>query len=320
MAETDTIEELITSFNELNSSVIEELDNEPSPLEFMRFVAKNTPFVIRGGAKEWTATKKWNAAYLRQTLKGHTVNVAVTPYGNADAPTLDTEGRIVFAKPHEEDQAFEELIDYLTGQERDPSSKPLEVRYAQTREYPFFYPPTSGPKSYVSGQKMTTYAMTLEQDPDAINMWIGNSFSTTAMHRDNYENIYVQIAGQKHFVLLPALCQPCINEQELRPASYAREGGNLVLKMDDGDGVPFAVWDPDRPHANKTKYSLLAQPMRVTLNPGDMLYLPAMWYHKVSQSCSDDGICVAVNYWYDMDFSGPLYPLTSFVRDMSRQI
>jgi len=21
-------------------------------------------------------------------------------------------------------------------------------------------------------------------------------------------------------------------------------------------------------------------------------------YHKVSQSCSDDGICVAVNYWY----------------------
>ncbi|KAM0813766.1 putative Phospholipase [Seiridium cardinale] len=318
MAETDTIEELITSFNELNSSVIEELDNEPSPLEFMRFVAKNTPFVIRGGAKEWTATKKWNAAYLRQTLKGHTVNVAVTPYGNADAPTLDTEGRIVFAKPHEEDQAFEELIDYLTGQERDPSSKPLEVRYAQTQndnlrhEYVSLFSETL---------KSIAFArIALEQDPDAINMWIGNSFSTTAMHRDNYENIYVQIAGQKHFVLLPALCQPCINEQELRPASYAREGGNLVLKMDDGDGVPFAVWDPDRPHANKTKYSLLAQPMRVTLNPGDMLYLPAMWYHKVSQSCSDDGICVAVNYWYDMDFSGPLYPLTSFVRDMSRQI
>lgn len=63
-------------------------------------------------------------------------------------------------------------------------------------------------------------------------------------------------------------------------------------------------------------------------------------YHKVSQSCSEDGICVAVNYWYakydesshmtpvnlakafhryDMEFSGPLYPATSFVRSVSLQ-
>lgn len=108
-------------------------------------------------------------------------------------------------------------------------------------------------------------------------MWIGNSYSTTAMHRDNYENIYVQIAGQKHFVLLPALCQPCINEQDLRPTTYVRQGDDLVLKTEDGDNVPFAIWNPDRPHANQTKYSHLAVPMRVTLNPGDMLYLPAMW-------------------------------------------
>lgn len=119
----------------------------------------------------------------------------------------------------------------------------------------------------------------LEKEPDAINMWIGNSHSTTAMHRDNYENIYVQVAGQKHFVLLPAVCQPCINEQELSPASYARKGDDLVLHMeeDDAEKVPFAIWNPDRPHAHTTKYSHLAEPMRVTLNPGDMLYLPAMW-------------------------------------------
>lgn len=65
----------------------------------------------------------------------------------------------------------------------------------------------------------------------------------------------------------------------------------------EADAVPFATWDPDRPDENATQYSGLAQPMRVTLEPGDMLYLPAMWYHKVLQSCSDEGICVAVNYW-----------------------
>ncbi|ETS80112.1 hypothetical protein PFICI_07641 [Pestalotiopsis fici W106-1] len=313
----DTLQELIVSYNELNSSVIEELDEEPSPLEFMRFVAKNTPFVIRNGAKDWPATKQWNVEYLREALRGHQVNVAITPYGNADAPTLYADDNTVFAKPHEEDQPFEDFIDYLTKQELESPIDPVEVRYAQTQndnlrhEYSSLFSETL--------RSIPFARIALEKEPDAINMWVGNSFSTTAMHRDNYENIYVQIAGQKHFVLLPALCQPCINEQDLRPAIYVRDGDKLELKLEDGPHVPFAVWDPDRSHANTTRYSHLAQPMRVTLNPGDMLYLPAMWYHKVSQSCSEEGLCVAVNYWYDMDFSGPLYPLTSFVRDTARQ-
>lgn len=47
-----------------------------------------------------------------------------------------------------------------------------------------------------------------------------------------------------------------------------------------------------------------------------MLYLPALWYHKVAQSVDNEGVCVAVNYWYDMDFTGPLYPLSTFVRSV----
>jgi peptidyl-lysine (3S)-dioxygenase / protease len=110
------------------------------------------------------------------------------------------------------------------------------------------------------------------------------------MHKDNYENIYVQVTGRKHFVLLPPVCHPCVNEQELRPATYSRASGALELALDDegengpggvaggqGEAVPFATWDPDEPDVNATGYSTLARPMRVTLLPGDMLYLPAMW-------------------------------------------
>lgn len=77
----DPVAELITTYNELNSSVVQELDDEPSPLEFMRYVARSTPFVVRKGAAHWTATKTWTADYLGQFLRHDHVNVAVTPKG-----------------------------------------------------------------------------------------------------------------------------------------------------------------------------------------------------------------------------------------------
>ena len=77
----DPIAELITTWNELNSAAITEFDEEPSPLEFMRYVARNTPFVVRGAAAGWKATQMWSVAFLGDLLAGETVNVAVTPIG-----------------------------------------------------------------------------------------------------------------------------------------------------------------------------------------------------------------------------------------------
>jgi jumonji domain-containing protein 7 len=128
----------------------------------------------------------------------------------------------------------------------------------------------------------------LERDPDAINFWLGNSRSTTALHKDPYENIYVQVLGQKHFVLLPPVASACVNNQEHPAATYqvaetssgvAIESINLQPVLDEPPStVPFATWDPDMPEQNATAFSSLVTPLSVTLAPGDMLYLPAMWW------------------------------------------
>jgi peptidyl-lysine (3S)-dioxygenase / protease len=114
-------------------------------------------------------------------------------------------------------------------------------------------------------------------------LWIGNARSTTALHKDNYENIYVQVRGRKHFVLLPPVEMPCVNEQPLPLARYEpKKDSNhhdlsLVIASDEAsDLVPVATWDPDDPNVRKSSFSDLANPLRVTLNEGDMLYLPAM--------------------------------------------
>lgn len=77
----DPIATMIETYHELNASVIDELFEEPSPLEFMQYVARNRPFVIRKGASDWKAVREWSAEYLLDTVGDEEVNVAVTPFG-----------------------------------------------------------------------------------------------------------------------------------------------------------------------------------------------------------------------------------------------
>lgn len=73
--------ELIDTYHELNSTEIQELKEVPSPLEFMRHVSKNRPFVAREATVGWAACKKWTADYLVQVMGDQLVNVAMTPHG-----------------------------------------------------------------------------------------------------------------------------------------------------------------------------------------------------------------------------------------------
>jgi jumonji domain-containing protein 7 len=75
------VRELITTYDELNSSLVDELYEEPSALEFMQYVARNRPFVVRKGAEDWTAVQKWDSHYLLNVLGDSPVNVAITPFG-----------------------------------------------------------------------------------------------------------------------------------------------------------------------------------------------------------------------------------------------
>ena len=118
-------------------------------------------------------------------------------------------------------------------------------------------------------------SMAFQKEPDAINLWIGNKDSTTALHRDNYENVYCQILGSKHFVLLAPVETACVNEQFLPSATYAAD---MSLNPDRHPAqVPHALWDPDKPEENSTRFSSLSRPIRIRLDPGDILYLPACW-------------------------------------------
>ncbi|KAL1302367.1 hypothetical protein AAFC00_002770 [Neodothiora populina] len=328
--------DLLSTYQDLNPNVADEIHEEPSPLEFMQYVARNRPLIIRGGAESFKAYRDWGAAYLTDVVGECDVNVSVTPFGNADSILTERDGSLSFVKPYEQTEKFRDLISYIQNQSMSHDDHG-PVKYGQTQndnlrnEYASLFTdvPEKGPPFA---------RIALQRAPEAINFWLGNARSVTSLHRDNYENIYAQVRGRKHFVLLPPVASVAVNEQALPSRTYvlteeaARlrddtglaeiKTGDLEARLDgegeEGELVRWALWDPDVPGQSGTPYSEHVRPMKVTLNEGDLLYLPALWYHKVSQSCGQEGFCCAVNYWYDMDFSGSFWAVNAFVKDIAQ--
>ncbi|GIZ46742.1 hypothetical protein CKM354_000985500 [Cercospora kikuchii] len=315
----DVVLNLIDTYHELNACVIDELTAQPTALQFARYVGRNRPFVVRRGACSWRAVRQWDASYLREVMGDAAVNVATTPRGNADGLVEDKYENLILVEPYEQKESFSDFLGYVQAEahmsEQERSGR--NVKYAQTQndnlraEYSALFADVPNSIDFAS--------TALDAEPDAVNFWLGNERSVTALHKDNYENVYVQVRGEKHFVLLPPIEMPCVNEVPIQFARYQPTGDDQSTlepqAYEDSELVPTPIWDPDEPDARASLYSKSSKPMRVTLYEGDMMYLPAMWYHKVSQSSGEEGYSCSVNYWYDMDFSGSFWAQNNYLRE-----
>jgi hypothetical protein len=113
-------------------------------------------------------------------------------------------------------------------------------------------------------------------------IWIGNR-STTQIHFDLYDNLACMVAGTKRFVLFPP---------EQLPNLYMGPFETTV------SGVPTAMANLENP--DFTAQPRFAEALKTAtvaeLEPGDVLFVPYMWWHHV---VSDDDLNVQINYWWN---------------------
>ena len=148
------------------------------------------------------------------------------------------------------------------------------------------------------------------QPPDAVNLWIGDKRAISSLHKDPYENIYCTINGQKKFTLLAPSDTPFLYKKAYPVWKY---NSKLELEMvEPSMNIPWIPVDPDDPDLAKYPLFCNATPYHVILDPGDVLYLPSLWYHKVQQSNDT----IAVNFWYDMKYNAN-FALTAMLESFS---
>ncbi|KAF9545315.1 JmjC domain-containing protein 7 [Mortierella hygrophila] len=181
----------------------------------------------------------------------------------------------------------------------------------------------------------------LGKEPDAVNFWYGDERSTTSLHKDHYENMYAVITGRKIFTLIPPTEQFCLHEKQYIAATYVDTTDNSTAssssptptqttpryKLEPMDPVVLTKWialnpshEPEEELFEKYPRYQMCQPFKVVVNPGEMLYLPAMWYHQVEQEPDHEGKCIAVNWWYDMGFEGDRFSNAAFMTSLLKLV
>jgi hypothetical protein len=93
--------------------------------------------------------------------------------------------------------------------------------------------------------------------------WLGPARTVTPLHCDYDDNIFAQVWGTKRIFLAPPHHDTFL---------YAREANPVLF------GSPF---DPEAPDYDAFPLARQAAIVEVVVKPGDMLYVPAGWYHQV---------------------------------------
>jgi hypothetical protein len=107
--------------------------------------------------------------------------------------------------------------------------------------------------------------------------WLSPCGTLTPLHRDVAENIFLQIAGRKRFLLYPPAASGWLYSNPFRSA------------------LPnFSQVDAENPDYDRFPLCRDVAPVEVLLGPGDALYLPSRWWHHVRSL----EVSTSFNFWF----------------------
>lgn len=246
---------------------------ESAELKILEEIAKTSqaPVLLKGVISEWPAVKagKKSALSLQTYLLGFDTQKEMLAF-EADESAA---GRVFynksldgwnFTRPMYLLTDFFDKLNQLSGQ----------------GEKPALYMGSTNADKWLPG---FTSANSLEfgVDDKIVNVWMGNQ-SDVAAHMDFPDNLACCVAGKRTFTLFPP--------EQLE---------NLYIGPLDNTPAGPAISLVDHQQPDFKKYpnyqKALDSSIVVELEPGDVLFIPSMWWHQVSAA---EDFNMLVNYWW----------------------
>jgi hypothetical protein len=240
--------------------------HRPSLAQFHeRFVGPRRPVVLTGVIDDWPARQRWTADYLDATLGDRRVKVQQLDDNNVTRYEARTLEQVRFG-------------DFIAAIRQVPPAKRYYLvignihvvdnwpRRFMKPVFPELFPDMTIPP-FVDAERL------LE-----VNLWVGYSGVVSNLHFDPLDNCLCMIRGRKHLRIYG-------------PA----ESGYMHLPSPFGLENPLhSPVDALRPDFGRYPQFQQARYHGCTLEPGEVLYMPAGYWHHVR---SED-FNVAVNLWW----------------------
>lgn len=144
---------------------------------YQDYFLKNTPCLIRGGAKDWLAVKKWHSDEYLAKLAGNRKVFQTTSISDD------------FGFNHQSPMEYLKFGDFLTRYQGNPQY------YINDSDIPSILVQDIGSHEILEGFNR------LEKDHQRTGFFLGAGEQYAPLHYDDDENIYVLIDGEKDFPL-----------------------------------------------------------------------------------------------------------------------
>lgn len=122
--------------------------------------------------------------------------------------------------------------------------------------------------------------LALNPQRSSINVWMGQPRVIAHCHYDGYHNFYAQLFGRKKFTLIRPSNWPGLYPYPFLHPSHAQAQVNLS---------DFESASGDYPLVERV------EAFEAYLEPGDLLYVPPLWFHHVESL----DVSISVNVWTD---------------------
>jgi hypothetical protein len=250
-------------------------------------VPRYAPAVLRGVAEGWPAVRAGRdsaraaCAYLAGFDRGAEVEAFIGP--------PEIKGRFFYADNmrgfnfERRKGRFGDVLRYI---ERLPEMEKPPAAYIGAAALPDCLP------GFVEQNRLAL----LDGAGAVPRIWIGNE-SVVSTHFDQSDNIAVVVAGRRRITLFPP---------EQLPNLYV---GPLDHTMAGQPASMVSLREPDFERYPRFREALAAARV-VELEPGDALYIPALWWHNIEALSPFN---ILVNHWWDDAPAGAAAPFEAMV-------
>ena len=280
--------------------------------EFARnYLFRSKPVIIENAIAHWDAMHKWSNDFLRAGYGKNKVHIKLTPLGEfegCDSAKLFENYEtfkipdgvrkklsfpdLVVVRPAVGNMRFSEFLDLVENDDVAKANISAYLEYSSIREY--------FPNLEYDLDEMPFASDILKLSH--LNMWLSNGHTLGKLHFDPFDNFLCQLRGNKRLTLFEPYRNHDLYEAHIQEAvlGYDRKSGKFRnQELLDSTSMVMSPVDILKPDFDRFPNYTRAVPLECFLNEGDVLYLPAFWWHEVqSYPNKNEHRNLAVNFWY----------------------